>query len=243
MLAFSRSLSLSVASVLLAAATSLPASVLAQSYVPIRVPNAFTSGTYQLTQAAQDTLQGTTNAMSNQAGSATTSEMSQLTGSASQDGPTPSSLWPTPGSPGAGSPMPGSPPGAPGQAIQGGQVGVPVVPVGPRLPPLSDSVTATQMWSFDPSQELRQSGQSMGLANHRGVTSLTDYSTRVWLEEWHRQLTGHGLVSEDHFWFQARRLNKSDFALWASRQVWAGESTPISSGPISSGARAFDSSL
>jgi hypothetical protein len=229
---FSHSLSLFVAAALLAAASILPATVFGQSfsYTPPR-QGAFASGAYQVGNAAQSSIQGVTNSLADQAGTATAGAVSQMAGTASpQDGVTPNSLWPTQGSV-------TSAPGVPTQAgpvlpaagnDAAGNTAAVSTAAGPDLPPLSDSDSASVMWSYDPSQDLRQSGQSVDLARHQGVSDLADYRSRVWLEEWHHQLIDRDLVSEDHFWFQARRLDKADFSLWASRLVWAAGPVPRS---------------
>lgn len=86
-------------------------------------------------------------------------------------------------------------------------------------PPVEDTETQKILWSIDTRQELRQSGGRFELPNARGFASSSNMSDQLRLKEWRRHLLNVGLPKEK-IDFEARRLNREDFELWASRFVW-----------------------
>lgn len=86
-------------------------------------------------------------------------------------------------------------------------------------PPVEDTETLKMLWSVDMRQELRQSGGRFELPNARGFSASSNMSDQLRLKEWRRHLLNVGLPKEK-IDFEARRLNREDFELWASRFVW-----------------------
>lgn len=105
----------------------------------------------------------------------------------------------------------------------GGPIQSPVVPGQAEAPlarpPADNSEFTKMMWQFDPSQQLRQSGERLERADARGFASSRSSSDQVRLQEWSRHLQNAG-VPEQKIMFEAKRLSKDDFELWASRFVW-----------------------
>jgi hypothetical protein len=209
---------------LLLAWACIPTPAAAQSF---QVPGAISSGAARMGAAAQNMARRASDELTTRTANAANSGLEQLQGNAvagsgfpSANGLNINGTWPVPGGsesvdPGATTPVvPASLPSGPSEQPAH-------LDESPARPPVSDTGLDAALWSLDSSQDARQAGQSFPAARMSGVADATDYRSRVWLEEWHRQLTDTNIVSEDRFWFQARRLDRPEFALWASRQVWA----------------------
>ena len=118
-----------------------------------------------------------------------------------------------------------STPAIPGMGIPGMGQQTQVQPQQPEvekiLPPSPQEEWARQaeQWNSDTSQQLRQSGGSMGHPPHRGFFFSSSSSDKSLLHDWVHELKNHG-VSEEKIIFEAKRLNKEDFLRWASRFVW-----------------------
>lgn len=70
-------------------------------------------------------------------------------------------------------------------------------------------------------QSARQKGQVQQVwAKTNGVYKKPEM--RLWISSWSDRLLKAG-VQPDKIYFEANRLNEQEFALWASRQVWAVE--------------------
>lgn len=91
-------------------------------------------------------------------------------------------------------------------------------------PPVEDLTAQRLMWATDPVQNLRQEGGKMERPTPRGFSSSSQASDRLRMAEWKRHLLNLGLP-ESKIDFEARRLNREEFELWASKLVWweAGE--------------------
>ena len=87
------------------------------------------------------------------------------------------------------------------------------------LPPINDNASSTLLWNIDPVQNLRQSGESSPQARSFGVASVHSREDQIFLEEWRQELLGFGFpLSKINF--EAQRLDRHSFGLWASRLVW-----------------------
>jgi len=91
-------------------------------------------------------------------------------------------------------------------------------------PPVEDLTAQRLMWATDPVQNLRQEGGKMERPTPRGFSSSAQASDRLRMAEWKRHLLNLGLP-ESKIDFEARRLSREEFELWASKLVWweAGE--------------------
>ena len=91
-------------------------------------------------------------------------------------------------------------------------------------PPVEDLTAQRLMWATDPVQNLRQEGGKMERPTPRGFSSSSQASDRLRMAEWKRHLLNLGLP-ESKIDFEARRLSREEFELWASKLVWweAGE--------------------
>lgn len=86
-------------------------------------------------------------------------------------------------------------------------------------PPVEDLTAQRLMWATDSVQNLRQEGGRMERPNARGFSSSTQSADRLRMAEWKRHLLNLGLP-ESKIDFEARRLNREEFELWASKLVW-----------------------
>lgn len=86
-------------------------------------------------------------------------------------------------------------------------------------PPVEDLTAQRLMWATDPVQNLRQEGGRIERPNARGFSSSTQGADRLRLAEWKRHLLNLGLP-ESKIDFEARRLPREEFELWASKLVW-----------------------
>lgn len=86
-------------------------------------------------------------------------------------------------------------------------------------PPVDDTQTKALLWMNDPTQDLRQSGGKLERPLARGFANSSAPQDQRRLDEWRRQLLNVG-VPQSKIEFEARRLNREDFELWASRFVW-----------------------
>ncbi len=86
-------------------------------------------------------------------------------------------------------------------------------------PPVEDLTAKRLMWATDPVQNLRQEGGRMERPNARGFSSSAQGADRLRMAEWKRHLLNLGLP-ESKIDFEARRLNREEFELWASKLVW-----------------------
>lgn len=72
----------------------------------------------------------------------------------------------------------------------------------------------------------RQKGDQVEVASRRNGVS-TDPTQEEWFHAWSQKLESIG-IRQDKINFEGSRLTQSEFALWASRQVWAVEAGLIS---------------
>lgn len=86
-------------------------------------------------------------------------------------------------------------------------------------PPVEDMEAKRLMWALDPVQNLRQEGGRMERPNARGFSSSAQSSDRLRVAEWKRHLLNLG-IPESKIEFEARRLNRDEFEMWASKFVW-----------------------
>lgn len=86
-------------------------------------------------------------------------------------------------------------------------------------PPMEDTEAKRLMWAVDPSQNLRQEGGRLEKPLSRGFASSAAPADRLRLAEWKRHLLNVG-IPQNKIEFEARRLDREDFELWASRLVW-----------------------
>lgn len=87
-------------------------------------------------------------------------------------------------------------------------------------PPVEDLTAQRLMWATDPVQNLRQEGGKIERPTPRGFSSSITASDRLRMAEWKRHLLNLGLP-ESKIDFEARRLNREEFELWASKLVWS----------------------
>lgn len=86
-------------------------------------------------------------------------------------------------------------------------------------PPVENSDAQRMMWATDPVQNLRQEGGRLEKPVQRGFITSTQPADRLRMAEWKRHLLNLG-IPESKIEFEARRLNREEFELWASKLVW-----------------------
>lgn len=86
-------------------------------------------------------------------------------------------------------------------------------------PPVENSDAQRLMWATDPVQNLRQEGGRLEKPVPRGFNASSQPADRLRMAEWKRHLLNLG-IPESKIEFEARRLNREDFELWASKLVW-----------------------
>ena len=91
-------------------------------------------------------------------------------------------------------------------------------------PPVENLDAQRLMWAMDPVQNLRQEGGRLEKPTSRGFKASAHSADRLRMAEWKRHLLNLG-IPESKIEFEARRLNREEFELWASKLVWweAGE--------------------
>lgn len=199
-----------------------PLAAVAQTSFPaasVNPNNAFAVAAEQAAATAQNQMiYPGVNALANAAGQQAAQGVTSL--AAAQGAPSgapvgPNSLWPV----------------QPGQTTtQGGSAGT-TTPVAAAQqaqppstqnakPPLDSGEAEALMWGIDPVQDLRQSGQSIKQGRHHGTFDSTDRASQVRMEEWRQELLERNVASESRIFFEARRLDRDAFALWASRLIW-----------------------
>ena len=99
-----------------------------------------------------------------------------------------------------------------------------VEPAVEAKPPLDNSEASAQAWSFDPVQQLRQSGERLERPLSRGIAHSASSSDQARLAQWRVHLLNVG-VPASKITFEANRLNREEFELWASRFVWWEQAT------------------
>lgn len=82
-----------------------------------------------------------------------------------------------------------------------------------------------QMETLRRRESPRQRGERMEVASRKNGVG-TDASNSAWFAAWELRLVSIG-VHPDKVKFEGRRLTKDEFAMWASRQVWATEANLI----------------
>lgn len=112
-------------------------------------------------------------------------------------------------------------PGAAPGLVNPGQAMVPAVEA---KPPLPDTAGLAQSWSNDPVQQLRQSGERLERPLHRGFAHSSSQADQVRLAQWRTHLLNVG-VPASKISFEASRLDREAFELWASRFVWWEQAT------------------
>lgn len=86
-------------------------------------------------------------------------------------------------------------------------------------PPVEDLEAQRLLFSVDFKQDARQAGEKLMRPNHNGFALSTKSEDQLRFKEWNRHLLNVG-IPQSKIDFEGRRLNRSDFELWASRIVW-----------------------
>ena len=135
------------------------------------------------------------------------------------DVPTPEVGTPAETSPALGSAQGGSAPGSqptdPNAVAPQPEVGGP----SNEKPPREDGELQAELWAFDPVQLPRQQGMVIGQPLHHGFAYSQDPSDQRRLAEWTLHLQNEGMNLRK-IEFEAQRLDRQDFEMWASRFVW-----------------------
>lgn len=93
---------------------------------------------------------------------------------------------------------------------------------------MGDMFSAPSAWDMETlrrRESPRQRGEQLQVASRKNGVG-TQIQDNVWFSAWERRLVSIG-VHPDKVKFEGRRLTKEQFAMWASRQVWAVEADLI----------------
>ena len=126
--------------------------------------------------------------------------------------------WPEPApvdqSPGAPPPVdPSTPPSAPGQIAND-------TTTDDARPPVVDESIRQWAWMQEGQTSARQQGVAVPRPTHRGFAHSTRPADQHLLARWRQHLLNEG-VPQHLIDFEARRLPREEFEVWASRRVWA----------------------